>query len=58
MSASTSRKSQAIAELGARSVRETALESAYEACAQQLFEEDEAFKAATKDRRHARADRR
>lgn len=54
-------ESQAIAELvalGARSVRERALDSAYEAYAQQLLEEDEAFKATTKERRRARADRR
>lgn len=54
-------ESQAIAELvalGARSVRERALDSAYEAYAQELLAEDEEFKSAAKNRRRTRADRR
>ncbi|WP_143341299.1 hypothetical protein [Corynebacterium urinipleomorphum] len=54
-------ESQAIAELvalGARSVRERALDSAYEAYAQQLLEEEVSYKDATRARRKLRADRR
>ena len=54
-------ESQAIAELvalGARSVREKALDSAYEAYAQQLLEEDALYKNASRSRRQFRSDKR
>lgn len=54
-------ESQALAELvalGAKAVRERALDSAYEAYAQQLLEEDKAYRETSKARRKARADAR
>lgn len=54
-------ESQAIAELvalGARSVRDSALDSAYEAYAQQLLDEDSSFKELTRSRRRIRSEQR